>query len=213
MRKIEVIIIATFIAYATGHKSGQADFYDLATVSYARTIYINAGGGIQTHTWTIAGGATPSSSYVANFTNLTPSTIYTANCTVYRNSPWEVIYSNRDTFTTYAPPVSPWEWYTPKTSEGNFNLTAAEWLDFCERINQMRIARGLSSHPFTTTSNWISKDKPFYAWIFKQAVSALDGFWGLAEELKTIQSGNKIYAWYFNNLKSCLNQAIADIPK
>jgi len=203
--------MATFIAYATGSKTGQAIFSDLSTVNYARTIYINAGGGAQTHTWTIAGGATPSSSYVANFTNLTPSTIYTANCTVYRNSPWEVVYSNSASFTTLPPPVLPWEWYNPKSSGGNFNLTAGEWLAFCERINQMRVARGLPTHSFATTSNWIGKDKPFYAWIFKQAVSALDGFQGLADELKNLQSGDQVYAWYFNNLRTTLNNAISGI--
>lgn len=204
--------MANFLAYATGSNSGQALFSDLSTVSYARTIYIDINGA-QKRTWIINGGATPNSSYTANFTGLKPSTVYTANCTVYRNDNDTVVYTNSYSFVTAAPPVLPWEWYTPKTSGDNFNLTAVEWLDFFERINQMRIARGLSAHPFTTTSNWLGKDKPFYAWMFKQAVSALDGFWGLAEELKSIQSKDKIYAWYFNNLKSCLNQAIADIPK
>ena len=152
------------------------------------------------------------SSLTATFTNLTPNTQYIIIISCSANGYTD---SNNSSYTatTLPAPVSPWEWYTPKSSGGNFNLTAGEWLAFCERINQMRVARGLSTHSFATTLNWIGKDKPFYAWIFKQAVSALDGFQGLADELKNIQSGGKIYAWYFSNLKSCLNQAISEIGK
>lgn len=207
--------MAILEAYGTSQNSGQAVFSDLSTVNYARTIYLTVNGtpsGTQSTSYTIAGGDTPASSYVADYTGLLPATTYTVNCTVYRSSPWEVVYSNSVSFTTLSPPVQPWDWYTSKTSGGSFNLTPTEWLDFCERINQMRVARSLSAYPFTTSSTYIGSDKPFYAWIFKEAVNALDGFWGLADELKTVQSGDDIYAWYFTNLKSCLNQAISEIP-
>jgi hypothetical protein len=214
--------MATFIAIATSPNAGQAIFSDLSTVSYARTIYITVNGtpsATQTKSWTIAVGSIPSSSYTANFTGLEPSTLYTANCTVYRNSPWEKVYSNSHRFTTLAPPIFTWEWYTPKTEDNMlFPVTVKEWLDFCERINQMRVARGLGEYIFTKN---IWSNMPFSKDIFLEAVEALTPFRGLSPELSQVKSmiedkwgeSSKIKPWYFSNLKSCLNQAIVDIPK
>ena len=98
--------MANFIAYSTGTTTGSADFSQLSTVSYTRTIYLNVNG-TQQKSWIVAGGAIPSDSYIANFTGLSPSTTYQARCNVYRNSPWELVYSNTYDFTTLAPSVSP----------------------------------------------------------------------------------------------------------
>lgn len=192
--------MATFIANATGTTTGQAVFSGLSTVSYSRTIYITVNGtpiGTQTRSWTIAANATPSSFYIANFTDLNPSTTYTANCTVYRNYPWEVVYSDSDSFTTFTPPVQPWNWYTPKTDDDMlFPVNVDEWLDFCERINQMRKARGLSEYAFTTN---VWGNMPFSKNIFLEAVNALTPFWGLSLVILRESHKNKNY-WYFLKL-------------
>lgn len=102
-----------------------------------------------------------------------------------------------------------WNWFTPKTSNMGFNITRAEWLAFCGKINEVRIAKGLSAYSFTTSTTYIDKDKPFYAWIFLQAVNAINDIGsGISTELLGIKSGDDIYAWYFENLKTALNNAI-----
>lgn len=146
-------------------------------------------------------------SLTMNFTNLTPSTQYTIDirCSAsgYEASDW-----NSYTATTL---TSLWEWHIPKIEGKDFNVTRDEWLAFCTKINEVRRLKGLSDYSFTTSTANIYKDKPFYVWIFLQAVSALSPFSGIAPQLPTLKSGDEIYAWYFTNLKSVLNDAINSI--
>ena len=113
--------------------------------------------------------------------------------------------------------ILPWEWEYPKTSNENFNLTSNEWLNFCTKINQARSIKGLSPYSFTTSSTYIGKDKPFYAWIWLQAANAINDLGtGVASDCLNVKSqkvsmGNDsiIYPWYFENLKTALNNAIS----
>ena len=106
--------------------------------------------------------------------------------------------------------ISSWEWFTPKTSGLGFNLTKDEWIAFCNKINEVRTAKGLTAYSFTTSSTYIGIGKPFYAWIFLQAANAIDEINGqVSSELLSVASGGYIYAWYFNNLKTALNNAIS----
>jgi len=105
--------------------------------------------------------------------------------------------------------IIPWAWLYPKTSGQGFNITRAEWIAFCNKINEVRVAKGLGSYSFATSITYVDKDKPFYAWIFLQAATAIkDLNIGVANEVLGIKSGDNISAWYFENLKNALNNAI-----
>lgn len=107
--------------------------------------------------------------------------------------------------------IAPWEWMKPKTVGQGFNITRAEWIAFCNKINEVRIAvlgQG-SEYSFTTSTTYIDKDKPFYAWIFLQAANAINEINGqVSQQCLSVKAGDNIYAWYFENLKSALNNAI-----
>lgn len=103
----------------------------------------------------------------------------------------------------------PWDWHSPKATGIGFNITRTEWLAFCNKINEVRVAKGLSSYSFTTSSTYISKDKPFYAWIWLQCANAINDLGtGVSSACLNVKSGDDIYAWYFDNLKTALNNAI-----
>ena len=42
-----------------------------------------------------------------------------------------------------------WEWWTPKTGL-IIRPSPDEWLAFCSKINEVRVAKGLSAYHFTT---------------------------------------------------------------
>lgn len=174
------------------------------------TITINPVTGADTYYARIGGGtAQTSSGRTFTFYDLTPNTQYYIEIKVggsgYRDSNWAGYYA-----TTLLGEL--WEWHYPKTSGSGFNVTPAEWLAFCNKINEVRVAKGLSAYSFTTSATYIDKDKPFYAWIFLEAVNAINDIGSeISTELLGIKSGDDIYAWYFDNLKNALNSAIQSI--
>lgn len=140
-----------------------------------------------------------------NFTGLSPNTQYLieikCSASGYLDSNWAGYLA-----TTLS--ITSWEWWYPKTKDANFNLTAGEWLAFCNKINEIRVANGLGEYGFTTSSTYIAKDKPYYAWIYNQAKTAIDGL-NTGFTLLTATSGDMIKAnEHFNNLKNALNSAI-----
>jgi len=171
------------------------------------SVTINPVTGADTYYARINGGSQQSSSgRTFTFSGLQPNTQYLIEIKVsgsgYQDSDWAGYYA-----TTLAAEL--WEWHYPKTSGSGFNVTPAEWLAFCNKINEVRVAKGLSAYSFTTSTTYIGKDKPFYAWIFLEAVNAINDIGsGISTELLGIKSGDDIYAWYFDNLKNALNSAI-----
>ena len=140
-------------------------------------------------------------------TGLTPSTRYNIVADIYNSQ--GLLVSLSGVATTESMNIEPWEWYTPKTKGTGFNITRTEWIAFCNKINAVRVANGLSNYSFSTSTAYIDKGKPFYAWIFLQAVNAIDDLnTGVATEILNVKSGDLIYPWYFNNLKAALNNAI-----
>ncbi len=105
--------------------------------------------------------------------------------------------------------IVPWEWFYPKTIGVDFNVTREEWLAFCSKINEIRIARGLSSYGFTTSTTYIASGKPFLASIFRQAATAINQINNqVPTEILNAATGGTIYAWYFDTLKTALNNAL-----
>lgn len=93
------------------------------------------------------------------------------------------------------------EWNTPKTSGGNFNITATEWNRFLNAINSARVGKGLTAYNFT----YASKGGDFYAYMFNQAVQAISAMNPSISPPSTRSSGDEIYASYFNRLRDSLN--------
>lgn len=140
-------------------------------------------------------------------TGLTPNTRYNIDADIYWTN--GLIVNLSGVATTQPIDIKLWEWQNLKTSGAGFNVTRAEWIAFCNKINEVRIAKGLSAYSFTTSTNYIDKDKPFYAWIFLQAANAINDLGtGVATEVLNVKSGDVIYSWYFENLKTALNNAI-----
>ena len=171
------------------------------------TITINPVTGADTYYARINGGSQQSSSErTFTFYGLLPLTQYFIEIKVsgfgYQDSDWVGYYA-----TTLDAEL--WEWQYPKTSATGFNVTPEEWLAFCNKINVVRISKGLLAYPFTTSSTYIAKGKDFYAWIWLEAANAINEINGqVASACLNVNTKNDIYAWYFDNLKNALNSAI-----
>lgn len=172
------------------------------------TITINPVTGADTYYARINGGNQQSSSgRTFTFSGLLPNTQYLIEIKVsgvgYQDSDWVGYYA-----TTLSAEL--WEWQYPKTQGVGFNVTPEEWLAFCNKINVVRISKGLLAYPFTTSSTYIAKGKDFYAWIWLEAANAINQINGqVASACLNVSSGDDIYAWYFDNLKTALNNAIS----
>ena len=119
-------------------------------------------------------------------------------------------YTDSNTGTAYAT-TQPggWDWVYTKTSGSGFNITGAEWLAFINKIQETRAAYGLASYGFTTAASYFAKGQPFYYWIFRQASQAIDDMNGqVPNEFMLVVPGDNIFAWYFDTLRTALNNAI-----
>ena len=177
------------------------------------SVTINSVTGATTYYARINGGTAQSSTgRTFTFSGLQPNTQYfieiKAGGTGYEDSNWAGYYA-----TTLAAEL--WEWWTPKEVD-NLKLSPEEWLAFCNKINEVRVANGLSAYSFTTSPTYIADDKVFPVWVFLQAVNAINEMGGIAPQLLTVKSMDEspwgddsvIYPWYFDNLKAALNNAI-----
>lgn len=178
------------------------------------TVTINSQQGANRYYFRINGGVTVDNGVIAThmFTNLQPNTQYYIEIKVggngYQDSDWAGYYA-----TTLATEL--WEWWTSKVDEDS-DISPDEWLAFCSKINEVRVANGLSAYSFTTSSTYIGKDKPFYAWIWLQAANAINEINGqvaadclnVKSFLESMNNDSIIYPWYWYNLKTALNNAI-----
>ena len=107
--------------------------------------------------------------------------------------------------------IVPWEWWTPKVTGNVFNLTLNEWKAFLSKINEVRNANGLGSKA------WSYNTVYFYAYMFLDAANAINEINGqVAPQCLSVKSmqddpwgeSSKIYASYWTNLKTALNNAI-----
>lgn len=187
-----------------------------ATVKTANsiTVTINPVSGANSYYFRINGGSIINNSVVRThtFSDLLPNTQYYIEIKVggtgYIDSDWAGYYA-----TTLVAVL--WEWWTPKT-ESNLGVTPDEWLAFCNKINEVRVANGLTAYSFTTSTDYIGTNKKFYAWIWLQAANAINDLGtGVAADclnvksfLDSMNSDSLVYPWYWDNLKTALNNAI-----
>lgn len=140
------------------------------------------------------------------FSGLNPGTKYkltlgARNLKQYYASEAKVFYTLQGNF----------EWDSAKISGNAFNITASEWSRFQEAINFKRNNRGLSYYDFSKfyTGNTFSSDA------FNQVITAINQIYThigtstqIAPEISGgVNTGDIVYAWYFNNLRDALNNA------
>ena len=147
------------------------------------TIPVTSSTGTSTGTYTITG--------------LPPATATAIEGQGQWNGVWYSV-SSAYAVTQRARPSS-WSWYSSKYSGGTFNLTAYEWNAFCDRINEFRDYKGLSSYSFTYAYSGSS----FTANHYNQARNAINVMNTNIPPYRN--SGDVIYASDLNHLMNGLN--------
>jgi len=154
--------------------------------------------------WSWVSPSTSSTSYT--FSNLTPSSKYelaikatdgegNTSSTSYIDNIW----TQSDNF----------EWTYAKVSGEPVNVRANEWTSFQSKINEKRAINGLSNYGFTT----VYAGSTLTANIFNQSITAINAIYSkkgqstqIAPQISGgVSSGDIVYAWYFENIKSALN--------
>jgi hypothetical protein len=151
-------------------------------------------------------------SKTATFNNLQPNTTYTAcvfGCERTNNCSAEVCSA---AFTTDQS-LDAWEWSIPITANapvyqttkvGNdyiaYIIPATEWNQFTAKINELRVAKGLSNYSFTQVSSGTN----FTYQIMNQAITALNQI-GNSLELASI---GDIKAQHFIDIRDTYNDGI-----
>ena len=142
-----------------------------------------------------------------NISNNQKLSFLTGGCTYYIkvyvvNSSGKLSYP---TSLTIAVPLkirpSDFRWTYPKTSGGNFNLTASEWNSFTSKINEFRDYCNLSTYIFTTAYT----GNTFTAAMYRQARTAIQAIDGYGTYIPYVYSGDDITADMMNILVSELN--------
>lgn len=161
--------MATFSANATGTTTAKGVLKDLSTVSYDRTVYINLVGEDQQKEWSIPANASPSSSYTATFTKLEPGTTYSCTCSVFKNVPWTLIFSDSVDITTDEEALTYIVEAVNKTSAGISSVSPSSteveedtWVDFKATLKSGYVFRGWYTSSSSTTSRYLeSRDNPY----------------------------------------------------
>ncbi|MGO4887058.1 fibronectin type III domain-containing protein [Anaerobacillus sp. MEB173] len=143
-------------------------------------------------------------------TSLTENTTYTVWVRAYDGA-GNYTDSSSKTITTLSGRPSNWAWSTSKTSGGNFNLTATEWNNFQNRINEFRKWKSLSEYQYnsygsyTETSQFTrgSSGQNYMAYQFNQCRNAINSMIDTGTTFK--YSGDTVTASDLNTLRDKLN--------
>ena len=95
-----------------------------------------------------------------------------------------------------------WYWESTIASGRTINISASEWNDFCDRINEFRDYDGLSSYSFTR----VYRGDPIEASIVNEARSAISAISTSGNVPGRVYSGDPIYADIFLDLRDALNE-------
>lgn len=179
-----------------------------ATHAYSRTYkwYLNG-----TYKGENSSAAYTSESPAYTFSGLKSGTTYTIKAVIVLFDGSTIDVETKAT--TIQSAITKWSWSFSTSPGAVCAVPAKEWLKFCEKINEVRNAHGLSAYAFTTSAANIAAGKPLYLWIFKQAVTALDDLnSGVSlTACKNIVSGDKVKGSYFDTLENAVNAAIDKI--
>lgn len=95
-----------------------------------------------------------------------------------------------------------WSWRSTIVRGAPIALTAAEWTDFCSRINAFRAYKSLQQYSFTSVTRNVT---PVSAAIVNQARAAIAAMSPPTSLPAVVSSGNPMTAAFFNGLKNALN--------
>lgn len=140
-----------------------------------------------------------SSSLDKSYFVLSPGTAYAINVKV--NDTW----LGTKMFTTpgSSGPTRPddWYWYSYIGSGSTIRLSAREWNDFCDRINEFLEYDGQTAYSFQR----VYSGDPISASVVNDAWYAIRRITGHGSLPSTARSGAPIYASFFNGLQDALN--------
>ena len=95
-----------------------------------------------------------------------------------------------------------WDWYSTIASGRIIDLSASEWNDFCDRINEFRDYDGLSQYDFTR----VYRGDPIEASFINEARSAIEDISTSGRVPSRVYSGDPIAADIFLDLRDALNE-------
>lgn len=106
-------------------------------------------------------------------------------------------------FTTKSEAQRPWDWawWSTIRQGGKIGLSAGEWNEFTNRINEFRLYQGLSEYNFT----YVSRGDPIAASVVNEAYYAIQSLSGHGTLPSRARTGRAITAAFFNDLKDALN--------
>ncbi|NEW08226.1 hypothetical protein GK047_19685 [Paenibacillus sp. SYP-B3998] len=142
------------------------------------------------------------SSAYCSFTGLAPDVSYVFKVRAFDNQlNYGSIGSNYSARTLKNRPYD-FSWDNSKASGARFNVSSSEWNRFIGRINEFRIYKGLKGYGFTTAPY---SDGKFYAFMFNQAVAAINEMNPPVHAPASQSSGGIIYASLLIDIVRSLN--------
>lgn len=99
----------------------------------------------------------------------------------------------------------PWDWIWDSDiyRNGEVGLTASEWVDFCDRINEFRRYKGLDDYDFTVP---VAGKTKISAAICNEAWEAIDDIPGSGTMPDEAVAGEPLVASFFLGLRNALNE-------
>ena len=139
-----------------------------------------------------------SSTFKLKIDGLEPDTDYKINFKVNGGN-----WLGSQDFKTKSEAQRPWDWAWWSTIKqgGKIGLSAGEWNEFTNRINEFRLYQGLSEYDFT----YVSRGDPISASVVNEAYYAIQSLSGHGSLPSRARSGRAITAAFFNDLKDALN--------
>lgn len=100
--------------------------------------------------------------------------------------------------------VSGWDWWHSTLPTDPIKLKRTEWIAFQNKINEIRVAKGYSAYPFSTSGVLVGS--PIKAWHFNDAINAINEM--LTSNMSLVYVGQPIKSSKMIEMKDKLNSAI-----
>jgi hypothetical protein len=194
---VNAITIAWTASDDNGIRSSNSYYAEISganNTTYGNGLYTNGS------SWTFSLDGT-SSAFVVNST-------YTARVTAYDNdTPSKATATTRAVKFTRSKP-STFNWDVAKVSGNSFNLSAVEWNNLLNKVNEFRQYRGLQN---VSTFTYASSGGVFTADMFDQAINIINTMSPATSTPALKNKGDTIYASDINKLRDSLN-SIPPLP-
>lgn len=98
-----------------------------------------------------------------------------------------------------------WSWKGLNPSGSKFNLTASQWNEFADKVNELRVTNGYSEYNFEPAVS----GEPLKGSQFMYVAKRLHDVTGnVALDARYTYKGEPIYRWYFDNLEAAYNSMV-----